>query len=474
MRIETIGGMIGVTAQRYGWESVGDVSVDGAARRVGLPRDQPQRPQRAGPARLRAGRRPDQRRRAPTGPREAAGRRPRAVPPPAARHGLRTTFLPELTSATAIDAAGLVDRILAELIVEEEWAETLSAEFGAEFEALLVPPADRRRCDASSRPSASSSSAARPPTSWHAHAASDGRGGRERCRQLVDVERRFLERVDELRRDVLAERPDADAGDVVHRVLRDGRTADRLPPPQAPRLARLVVTALEVVPGGRSKETILVSLAGTTELPAEVIVRKDRPVGVLQTRAAEEFAVLEAVHAHGGIPVPRAVLRRRADDELGAGTLLVMERVSGSKAGEYFPELAAPDRAPACARPPAGRRPGPPARASRSSDLGEHGPRPRRRGDDGDHHRGGRGDVPPASPSSAARPSRPSRWRANGCSTTSTTWCLSGRSASFRATSACTTCWSTATASRHWSTGRRRPSGLRPASWRPPGRPPPH
>ena len=29
VRIETIGGMIGATAQRYGWEAVGDVSVDG-------------------------------------------------------------------------------------------------------------------------------------------------------------------------------------------------------------------------------------------------------------------------------------------------------------------------------------------------------------------------------------------------------------------------------------------------------------
>ncbi len=29
VRIDTIGGMIGVTSQRYGWESVGDVSVDG-------------------------------------------------------------------------------------------------------------------------------------------------------------------------------------------------------------------------------------------------------------------------------------------------------------------------------------------------------------------------------------------------------------------------------------------------------------
>ena len=29
VRIETIGGMLGVTRQRFGWESVGDVSLDG-------------------------------------------------------------------------------------------------------------------------------------------------------------------------------------------------------------------------------------------------------------------------------------------------------------------------------------------------------------------------------------------------------------------------------------------------------------
>ena len=72
-------------------------------------------------------------------------------------------------------------------------------------------------------------------------------------------------------------------------------------------------------------------------------MRKDRPVSVLQNRAAEEFAVLEAVHTHGGIPVPRPFFADEPDDELGPGTLLVMERVSGSKAGEYFPDLAAPN-----------------------------------------------------------------------------------------------------------------------------------
>jgi aminoglycoside phosphotransferase (APT) family kinase protein len=102
------------------------------------------------------------------------------------------------------------------------------------------------------------------------------------------------------------------------------------------------VVSLRVVPGGRSKETILVSLTGTTELPDEVIVRKDRPVGVLQTRAIDEFGVLQAVSAHGGVPVPQPFFADELDDALGGGTMLVMQRVTGAKAGEYFPDLAAP------------------------------------------------------------------------------------------------------------------------------------
>ena len=172
--------------------------------------------------------------------------------------------------------------------------------------------------------------------------ASEDAPARERCRQLVDVERRFLERLDELRRDVLSEVADAGAETSSDECSLSAEQLTGYLRRKLPRSPELVVTALEAVPGGRSKETILVSLAGTTELPGEVIVRKDRPVGVLQTRAAEEFAVLEAVHAHGGIPVPRPFFADEPDDELGPGTLLVMERVSGSKAGEYFPELAAP------------------------------------------------------------------------------------------------------------------------------------
>src|ERR1700735_4608449 len=101
-------------------------------------------------------------------------------------------FLPQLTTPTAIDAAGLVDRILAGFIVEEESGPQLSAAFGGEFAALLGEPSDRvvsperfhqlrqQAADVVAQTAGSSQ-------------ASD----RARAAQLVDVERRFLERVDE-------------------------------------------------------------------------------------------------------------------------------------------------------------------------------------------------------------------------------------------------------------------------------------
>jgi len=255
------------------------------------------------------------------------------------RATVSNTFLPELSSATAIDAAGLVDRILAELIVEEEWAETLSAEFGTAFETLLGETADQPVA-ATPTPERFVELRREAADVVARDAASGDAAARERCRRLVDVERRFLERVDELRRDVLSDVADAETSSDECSLSAEQLTEYlRRKVPGSPGL---VVTALEVVPGGRSKETILVSLAGTTELPAEVIVRKDRPVGVLQTRAAEEFAVLKAVHDHGGIPVPRPFFADELDDDLGPGTLLVMERVGGRKAGEYFPDLDAP------------------------------------------------------------------------------------------------------------------------------------
>jgi aminoglycoside phosphotransferase (APT) family kinase protein len=258
------------------------------------------------------------------------------------RATVASTFLPELSSPTAIDAAGLVDRILAECIVEEEWAESLSTQFGAEFEALLSPRSTERSGSTSITPGRFDDLRRRAAVAVSQLADSQAAEDRALCRRLVDVERRFLERVEDLRLVVLHEKPGAGS---TTSLSESSVTTEQLGDylrTKLPASPDLVVTAMRVVPGGRSKETILVSLTGTPELPDEVIVRKDRLVGVLETRAIDEFGVLQAVDTYGGIPVARPFLADELDESLGGGTLLVMQRVAGAKAGEYFPDLAAP------------------------------------------------------------------------------------------------------------------------------------
>ena len=165
---------------------------------------------------------------------------------------------------------------------------------------------------------------------------------RERARRLVAIEREFLERVDALRQVVLSD--EADAGET-HPANACSITEQQLTEylrKRFPGSPELTVEQLSVVPGGRSKETILVSLAGTSELPGEVILRKDRPIGLLQTRAADEYEVIDAVYCFGGVPVPEPFFAEDGAHELGDGTFLVMARVAGHKAGEFFPDLAAP------------------------------------------------------------------------------------------------------------------------------------
>jgi aminoglycoside phosphotransferase (APT) family kinase protein len=259
------------------------------------------------------------------------------------RRTIATVFTLELTSATAKDAVALVDRILAEFVVEEEWAPALSEEYGAQFEALLdvsgsVPVTPEGFAEL--RGQAADVVAAK--------AANDDPADRAQCRALVDVERRFLERVDELRQAVLREEhtPEASASPTECSVTADELTVYLRR--RFPDSTDLTVTRVDALPGGRSKETLLVSLSRTAELPKEVIVRKDRPIGLLPTKASDEFAILKAVHNHGGVPVARPFFADDAKnldpeaDTTDAGTLLVMERLRGEKAGEYFPDLAMP------------------------------------------------------------------------------------------------------------------------------------
>lgn len=255
------------------------------------------------------------------------------------RDTIRTAFLPELTSAQAIDAAALVDRILAEFIVEEEAGPALSTEFGRAFAAVLDP----ETAEPAGGVTPEQFNELRARAAAFVAAAVDGPdpGECERARQLIAIEHDFLERVDTLRVAVLHDQasddvPPADACSVTAEQLTAYLRA------RYPRSPGLRVEHLSVVPGGRSKETILVSLAATTELPGSVILRKDRPVGLLPTRAADEYAVISAVHDFGGVPVPKPFFAEEGEHALGTGTFLFMECVSGHKAGEFFPDLAAP------------------------------------------------------------------------------------------------------------------------------------
>ena len=261
------------------------------------------------------------------------------------RATVANVFVPELHSALAIDAAGLVDRILAEFVVEEEWAVELGQEFGSQLARLLGTGAkDLAEPDATVNPEQFRELRRRAAEVVAAKAGNNDPGDRALCHQLVEVEHRFLKRVDELRCAVFAESLETDArAELTGTSVSADQVTDYLRRrfPLSPNLA---VTSLEVVPGGRSKETLVLRLSGTNELPAEVIVRKDRAIGVLETRAADEFAILQAVHARRGVPVAEPFLCDDITNGLGdgEGTFVVMARVPGHKAGEYFPELAAP------------------------------------------------------------------------------------------------------------------------------------
>jgi aminoglycoside phosphotransferase (APT) family kinase protein len=250
------------------------------------------------------------------------------------RETVQAVFLPELQSALARDSAALVDRILAEFIVEEESAASLSAEYGHMLhEALNGEPLNADPI----------------PADFHAlraeaanAVATAGVRPEEQAlaRRLVAIEHEFLERVDELRTPVLAEpavnHENSTGVSVTAEQL--GAYLQR----RCPESPNIRVESVVEIPGGRSKETILVSLSGSTLLPHEVILRKDRAVGLLQTKAASEFAILQVVHDFGGVPVPEPLLVEWEGSELGPGTFQIMERVAGEKAGEYFPDLASP------------------------------------------------------------------------------------------------------------------------------------
>jgi aminoglycoside phosphotransferase (APT) family kinase protein len=122
---------------------------------------------------------------------------------------------------------------------------------------------------------------------------------------------------------------------MIDRAVLQDYLRDRWSDPQ------LRVTDFEEVPGGKSKETILTTVVRGTSETTRLVVRADRSASPLSSKATDEFAVIDAVHRYGGVPCAQPLLHEPDPSILG-GTALISERVDGTRAGQFFPELEKP------------------------------------------------------------------------------------------------------------------------------------
>ena len=94
------------------------------------------------------------------------------------------------------------------------------------------------------------------------------------------------------------------------------------------------VIASRQLSGGRSKQTILVSLEGARGLPSSVVVRQDWSSAVTGTSVVSEYALLRRVF-DAGLRVPQPLLLEKSADALG-GPFLVVTPMPGGAQGDIF------------------------------------------------------------------------------------------------------------------------------------------
>jgi aminoglycoside phosphotransferase (APT) family kinase protein len=103
--------------------------------------------------------------------------------------------------------------------------------------------------------------------------------------------------------------------------------------PRSAPTTRLV--SAKALQGGRSKQTVLVTLADQgPQLPAEMVLRQDWSRGVPRTTVVSEYEVLKALSSFD-LKMPKPVLLETADDALGA-PFMMMTRLQGKIEGNLF------------------------------------------------------------------------------------------------------------------------------------------
>jgi aminoglycoside phosphotransferase (APT) family kinase protein len=101
----------------------------------------------------------------------------------------------------------------------------------------------------------------------------------------------------------------------------------------------LRLRGFRILAGGRSKQTIMLTLANERGEIVERVIRRDLIVAITGGTVIEEYQVLKAL-ADRGYPVPRPFLLEVDTGVLGSA-FMVMQRVGGSLSGDVFDPPAA-------------------------------------------------------------------------------------------------------------------------------------
>ena len=98
---------------------------------------------------------------------------------------------------------------------------------------------------------------------------------------------------------------------------------------------KLVVNDLRVLSGGRSKQTILLSLTGGDGKPLERVIRRDMATSPTGATVPDEFELLKVLHSKG-YPVPLPYHCERDSNKLGPTPFNIVGKISGTLDGHLF------------------------------------------------------------------------------------------------------------------------------------------
>jgi aminoglycoside phosphotransferase (APT) family kinase protein len=98
--------------------------------------------------------------------------------------------------------------------------------------------------------------------------------------------------------------------------------------------AKLRITQVKVLPGGRSKYTIFLSVTGTNALPPEVVMRQDTGATMIPTTVVDEYPLLKSLQTRR-LQTAEPLYLDRERNPLGLPFMLV-SRLEGKAPGDYF------------------------------------------------------------------------------------------------------------------------------------------